>query len=208
VRTLGMVTDVTKPADIMAFANRVEAEFGGCDILINNAGEGTHETCLDADDQRWQFYMDMLLMSAVRMSRALVPSMKNRGGGAIVNNASICASLATYSEPIYCVAKAGLVMFSNCLAHELIPHNIRVNCVNPGLVRTPGWQMHAERRAGAEGITVDQFFDKTAQELAPIKRFATAKELADFFIFLCSDRASYCVGSNYYVDGGWLPVTT
>jgi NAD(P)-dependent dehydrogenase (short-subunit alcohol dehydrogenase family) len=208
VRTLGIVADVTKAADILAFAAAVEKEFGGCDILINNAGEGTHETIMDAPDERWQYYLDMLLMSAVRMSRALVPSMKKRGGGAIVNNASICAALASYSEPIYSVAKAGMVMFSKCLAHELIPHKIRVNCVNPGLVRTPGWQVHAERRCQQDGITADQFFAKVAHELAPINRFATPEEMADFFVFLCSDRASYCVGATYYVDGGWLSVTT
>ena len=207
VRTLGMVADVTKPGDIAAFAARVEKEFGGADILINNAGEGTHETIMNASDERWQFYLDMLLMSAIRMSRALVPSMRKRGGGVIINNASICARLPSYSEPIYCVAKAAMVMFSKCLAHELIPDKIRVNCINPGLIRTPGWQMHAERRAEAEGITVDEFFDRTAKTLTPIGRFATAEELANFFVFLCSDRSSYCVGSTYYVDGGWLDVT-
>ncbi len=207
VRVLGVVADVTQSDDITAFVQQVVAEFGGADILINNAGEGTHETIMDASDERWQHYMDLLLMSAVRMSRALVPFMRKRGGGVILNTASICARQPLYEEPIYNVAKAAMVMFSKCLAHELIADNIRVNCINPGLIRTAGWQTHAELCAREENITADQYLDRVAAELAPIKRFATPAELADFFVFLCSNRASYCVGSTYYVDGGWLGVT-
>jgi NAD(P)-dependent dehydrogenase (short-subunit alcohol dehydrogenase family) len=146
-------------------------------------------------------------MSAVRISRAIVPLMRKRGGGVILNNSSICGRQPMYNEPIYNVVKAAMVMFSKCLAHELIPDNIRVNCINPGLIRTAGWQVHAELCAKAENITPDQYLDRVAAELAPIKRFATPEELADFFIFLCSNRASYCVGSSYYVDGGMLGVT-
>jgi len=208
VRALGMVADVTKPDDILAFAARVEQEFGGADILINNAGEGSNETIMDAPDERWQLYLDLLLMSAVRMSRSLVPSMRKRGGGVIINNASICAAQPIPHGPIYSVAKAAMVMFSKCLANELIKDNIRVNCVNPGLILTRGWTAGAEDKAGREGITPREYLDRTAAENAPIGRFATPEELANFFVFLCSDRASYCVGSSYYVDGGWLRVTT
>ena len=208
VRTLGMVADVTKPADIAAFVARIEKDFGGVDILINNAGEGTGETIMDASDERWQYYMDLLLMSAVRMSRSLVPSMRKRGGGVIINNASICAAQPMYNEPIYNTVKAAMVMFSKCLAHELIQDNIRVNCINPGLILTPAWQTWAEKSAKAEGITAQECLDRIAVEYTPIGRFATSEELANFFLFLCSDRASYCVGSSYYVDGGWLRVTT
>lgn len=207
IRVLGVVADVTKPDEITAFVKKVEAEFGGADILINNAGEGTRETIMDASDERWQQYLDLLLMSAVRMSRAVVPFMRQRGGGVIINNASICSRQPLYHEPIYNVAKAAMVMFSKCLAHEVIPDNIRVNCINPGLVRTAGWEVHAEQCAKAEQITADQYLDRVAAAYAPIKRFATPEELADFFVFLCSKRASYCVGSTYYVDGGWLGVT-
>lgn len=208
VRTMGMVADVTKPADIAPFVARIQKDFGGADILINNAGEGTGETIMDASDERWQYYLDLLLMSAVRMSRSLVPSMRRRGGGVIINNASICAVQPMFNEPIYNVVKAAMVMFSKCLAHELIKDNIRVNCINPGLILTPSWQAGAENLAKGEGMTAQEYLDKIAVEYTPIGRFATAEELANFFVFLCSDRASYCVGSSYYVDGGWLRVTT
>ena len=116
-----------------------EAAFGGVDILINNAGTGSNETIMDAPDEKWQYYWDLHVMAAVRLSRGLVPSMRQRGGGVILNNASICAKQPLGYEPIYNVTKAALMMFSKCLSNEVIGDNIRVNCINPGLVLTPDW---------------------------------------------------------------------
>lgn len=99
-------------------------------------------------------------------------------------------------------------MFSKCLANELIGDNIRVNCINPGLILTPDWRKTATQLTAGTEQTPDEYLDKIAQDNAPIGRFATPDELADFFVYLCSDRASYCVGSEYYVDGGWLKVVT
>jgi NAD(P)-dependent dehydrogenase (short-subunit alcohol dehydrogenase family) len=147
-------------------------------------------------------------MAAVRLARALAPSMRNRGGGVILNNASICATQPLYYEPIYNVTKAALVMFSKCLANELIPHNIRVNAINPGLVMTPDWKKTATLLTEGKDITWEEYLDQIAKDNAPIGRFASPEEVADFFVFLCSPRASYCVGSTYYIDGGWLKVIT
>ena len=207
IRTLGISCDVTKPDQIKACARQVEKEFGGCDILINNAGEGSNETLMDATDERWQSFLDLLLMAAVRLTRELVPSMKKRGGGVIINNASICALQPLPHGPIYAACKAALVMYTKCLANELIPFNIRVNAINPGLIRTAGWEVPGKKWADEQGISLDQWLSNVAEKHAPIKRFASPEELANVFVFLCSDRASYCVGSSYYVDGGWLRVT-
>jgi NAD(P)-dependent dehydrogenase (short-subunit alcohol dehydrogenase family) len=163
---------------------------------------------MDAPDEKWQHFWDMHVMAAVRLSRALAPTMRRRGGGAILNNASICAAQPMGHEPIYNVTKAALVMFSKCLANELIPYNIRVNTINPGLIMTPVWQAWAERQTQGTTTSWQQMLDQVAKEKAPIGRFATPEELANFMVFLCSPRASYCVGSTYYVDGGWLKVTT
>jgi NAD(P)-dependent dehydrogenase (short-subunit alcohol dehydrogenase family) len=99
-------------------------------------------------------------------------------------------------------------MFSKCLAYELIPFNIRVNLINPGLIETEGWMGSVRQQAANTGQTEQQVLDGIAKQYAPIGRFATPEELANFFVFLCSPRASYCVGSSYYVDGGWLNVVT
>jgi NAD(P)-dependent dehydrogenase (short-subunit alcohol dehydrogenase family) len=206
VEAFGAAADVSKAADIDAFVDQVERAYGGADILINNAGTGTNETILDAADAKWQYFWDLHVMAAVRLARALAPSMKRRGGGVILNNASICAKQPLYYEPIYNTTKAALVMLSKCMANEFIKDNIRVNCVNPGLVLTPDWIKTATQLTDGTGQTWEQYLDKIAKDNAPIGRFATPEEIADFFVFLCSPRASYSVGSEYFIDGGWLRV--
>ena len=96
------------------------------------------------------------------------------------------------------------MMFSKCLSAELIADNIRVNCVNPGLILTPDWIKTAKQLTAEKGGDWQAYLDSVAREHAPIKRFATPEELANVFVFLCSDRASYSVGATYFVDGGML----
>ena len=98
------------------------------------------------------------------------------------------------------------MMFSKNLSDEVIGDNIRVNCINPGLIQTPDWVKTAKELTEGTGTTWEQHLQGVAEKYAPIKRFASAEELAHFFVFLRSPRASYCVGSTYYVDGGWLRV--
>ena len=204
VQAAGFHTDVSQAGDIQVLIAQVEAKFGGVDILINNAGTGSNETILEAPDDKWQYYWDLHVMAAVRLARGMVPLMRKRGGGVIINNASICAKQPLYYEPIYNTTKAALMMLSKCMANEFIPDHIRVNCVNPGLVLTPDWIKTARQLTEGTPQTWEQYLDKIAKDNASIGRFATPEELANFFVFLCSPRASYCVGSEYYVDGGWL----
>jgi NAD(P)-dependent dehydrogenase (short-subunit alcohol dehydrogenase family) len=208
VRAIGVGIDVSKAEDLTRFVAAIEKAFGGADILINNAGTGTNETVLNAPDEKWQLFWDLHVMAAVRLSRDLARFMQSRGGGVILNNASICATQPLGHEPIYNVTKAALVMFSKCLANELIKYNIRVNAINPGLIQTQPWEDAAKAWSQEKNVSWESFLDGIAKENAPIGRFATPQEVADFFVFLCSPRASYCVGSTYYVDGGWLKVVT
>lgn len=208
VRVLTVAADLAVPGEPERLAEAVTAEFGGADILVNNAGTGSEEKILTASDERWQHYWELHVMAAVRLARAIAPGMKARGGGVILHNASICATQPLGYEPIYNVTKAALVMFSKCLANELIGDNIRVNAVNPGLVMTGDWVKTAKLLTEGTDQTWEQYLQKIAEDNAPIGRFATPEEVADFFVFLCSPRASYSVGSSYYVDGGWLNVTT
>ena len=206
VQAIGVAADVTKPDELDKFVAALESNFGGLDILINNAGTGSEETILEASDDKWQYYWDLHVMAAIRLSRSFAPMMQKRGGGVILNNASICATQPLYYEPIYNTTKAALAMFSKCLAHELIKDNIRVNTINPGLILTPDWQKTAKILTENTEQTWEDYLDKIAKDNTPIGRFASPEELAHFFVFMCSDKASYCVGSSYYVDGGWLKV--
>jgi NAD(P)-dependent dehydrogenase (short-subunit alcohol dehydrogenase family) len=204
VKSLGISADVSRKEDIDSAAIRIGELFSGVDILINNAGTGTSETIMDAPDEKWNHFWELHVMAAVRFSRAMVPGMRKRGGGVILNTASICAKQPLGYEPIYNTTKAALVLMSKCLSNELIKDNIRVNVVNPGLILTPDWKKTAGILTQGTGTTVDQYLDKIAKDNAPIGRFGTPEELAHFYVFLCSPRSSYCVGSSYYVDGGWL----
>jgi 3-oxoacyl-[acyl-carrier protein] reductase len=155
-----------------------------------------------ADDAKWQYYWDLHVMAAVRLARGLVPAMKRRGGGVVLHNASICAVQPLWYEPIYNTTKAALMMFSKTLANEVVGDNIRVNTINPGLVLTPDWIKTARQIAGEDGWQAH--LQGVADEAGGMKRFATPQELANFFVFMCSDKASYSTGSTYFVDGGWL----
>ena len=208
VRAQGVEADVTKPEDLSRLVEAVRSAFGGTDLLINNAGTGTDETILEAPDEKWQYYWDLHVMAAVRLARALVPTMQDRGGGVILHNASICARQPLDHEPIYNVTKAALAMLSKCLANEVASDDIRVNCVNPGLVQTGPWEEAAKEATAGTDRDWRAYLSEIAEEKTPIGRFASPEELADVMVFLCSPRASYCLGSSYYVDGGWLNALT
>jgi NAD(P)-dependent dehydrogenase (short-subunit alcohol dehydrogenase family) len=204
VKTLPVACDVATAAGVDQLVAATEQTFGGADILFNNAGTGSNETIMDAPDDKWQSYWDLHVMAAVRLARGLVPSMKRRGGGAILHNASICALQPLGYEPIYNVTKAALMMFSKNLANEVIGDNIRVNTINPGLVLTPDWIKTARQLTESSGGDWEAHLAGVANEHAPIRRFASPQEIADFIVFLCSERASYSVGATYFVDGGML----
>lgn len=204
VRAVPVAADVATVAGIAEIVETTEREFGGADILINNAGMGSNETVMEAPDEKWQAYWDLHVMAAVRLARGLVPGMRRRGGGAIIHNGSVCTVQPLWYEPIYNVTKAALLMFSKSLSTELIKDNIRVNTINPGLVLTPDWIRTAKALTADKGGDWQGHLDGVADEWADIKRFASPEEVAHFFVFLCSDKASYSVGSAYFVDGGML----
>lgn len=204
VETMAVAADLSQAAEIARLIEEIRGRFGGLDILINNAGIGSNETVMNAPDEKWQYYWDLHVMAAIRLARGVAPLMRSRGGGVILHNASINAKLPSPTEPIYNVTKAALMMFSKCLANELVGENIRVNCINPGLVLTQAWIDALQPESKKRGLPVEALLDEIATRDAPIGRFATPQELADFFVFMCSERASYCVGSAFYVDGGWL----
>jgi NAD(P)-dependent dehydrogenase (short-subunit alcohol dehydrogenase family) len=206
VTALGVGADVSKAEECERALAEVMATFGGVDILINNAGTGSNEKVMDAPDAKWQYYWDLHVMAAVRLSRGLIPAMRARGGGVILMNSSICAKQPLGYEPIYNVTKAALMMFSKVLSNEVVGDNIRVNCINPGLILTPDWIKTAMQLTAGTDQTPQEYLNKIAVDAAPIGRFASPEELAHFFVFMCSPRSSYCVGSSYYVDGGWLNV--
>ena len=203
----GKKCDVSEYKDLEDFVNFAVEKAGGIDILISNAGTGSAEKNMSAPDEKWNHYWNLHVMASIRLTRLCVPFMKQREGeSSIIHTTSICAKQPLDYEPIYNVTKAALSMYSKCLSYELIQDNIRVNAIAPGLIRTPDWDKTADIVSKEKGITSDEYLKGIAVENTPIQRFASPEELAQFYLFLSSPKASYCVGSVYYVDGGWLHV--
>jgi len=207
VDVLPVQADVTRKEDIERAVSKIKDFTGRVDVLVNNAGTGSNEDIVDSTDAKWQYFWDLHLMAAVRFVRGLVPMMRGEGDAAIINTASICAKQPLDYEPIYNTTKAALVMFSKCLANELVEDGIRVNAVNPGLVLTSDWKNTASELTEGKDMTEDEYFKQIAEEKAPIGRFANPEEIAHLYAFLSSPLASYCTGSTYYIDGGWLNTT-
>jgi NAD(P)-dependent dehydrogenase (short-subunit alcohol dehydrogenase family) len=203
VKTLPVSCDVATAEGCRELIDAARS-MGGADVLINNAGTGSNETIAEATDEKWQYYWDLHVMAAVRLARGLVPQMKGKGGGVVLHNGSICAVQPLWYEPIYNTTKSALMMFSKTLANEVVGDNIRVNIVNPGLVLTPDWIKTAKQLTASTGGDWEGHLQGVADEAGGMKRFATPEEVAHFFVFLCSDKASYSTGSAYFVDGGWL----
>jgi NAD(P)-dependent dehydrogenase (short-subunit alcohol dehydrogenase family) len=176
------------------------------DILINNAGAVTPRTggSESVTDEQWSSTINLTLMAAVRTARAAVPHMIETGAGAIVNTASVNASLPDPLVIDYSAAKAALVNFSKALSKEVGPHGIRVNTVSPGPVATDLWLgqegVAATLSASLGGDPSD--YKTNAVEGTATQRFTTPQEVADVIVFLASDRSANITGVDYIIDGG------
>ena len=191
--------DVTSAEDCTRLVAETNAEFGGIDILINNAGASAAASLEDVSDDAWQADFDLKVMAAVRLCRAVVPSMKARGGGSIVN-ASIGGGKAPPAGqlPTSLTRAAGLNL-TKSLANEFAPDNIRVNAICIGLLKSAQW----ERRAGDGSL--DAFYERLSEKV-PLGRVGDAEDYGDLAAFLCSARGTYITGTAINLDGGMCPV--
>jgi NAD(P)-dependent dehydrogenase (short-subunit alcohol dehydrogenase family) len=181
-------------------------ERGPIDILINNAGAVTPRTggSESVTDEQWSYSINLTLMAAVRTARAVVPHMIERGRGAIVNTASVNASLPDPFVIDYSAAKAALVNFSKALSKEVGPHGIRVNTVSPGPVATDLW-LGKEGVASALSASLGgspSDYEQHAVDGTATHRFTTPQQVADLIVFLASDRCGNITGVDYIIDGG------
>lgn len=207
-----VLADTTDPAAAATIASVVEEEEGGLDVLVHVAGgsgspAGGHATLTDA---HWEAELNLNLLSAVRLDRALTPMMLTRGRGAIVHVGSIQARMPLHDGTLgYAAAKAALRAYSKGLANELAPHGVRVNTVSPGGIDNASARGLAQRIATSRGITEDAGMQALLDSLGgvPDGRFAPESEIADAIGFLVSDAAASVVGADLTVDGGTIRTT-
>jgi 3-oxoacyl-[acyl-carrier protein] reductase len=191
---LAVAADLTTPAGIDEVFTRLFAEFGGIDILVNSLGLARGAGITDTTDAEWQEAFDSTLYPAIRASRLAVPSMKARGGGAIVMIASIYGR-ESGGRMTYNAVKAAEISLAKSMAQQLAPDNIRVNSVAPGSISFPGGSWWKRQQADPDGIA-----EFIRREL-PFGRFGRAEEVGDAVAFLASPRASWISGASVTVDG-------
>jgi NAD(P)-dependent dehydrogenase (short-subunit alcohol dehydrogenase family) len=196
-RVAGHVADVTHPGDAARLVEATVAAFGGIDILVNNVGGGGGgRTIADSTDEDWRSTLEVNLLQTVRMMRLALPHMRDRGGAAVVNVASISGwSPQLAGSGQYGAAKAALIFDTERWALEFVPHGVRVNTVSPGsiLVAGNGWDRYR--------LANQANYDDYVRHGFPMGRLGKADEVADVVVFLASPRAHWINGRNIPVDG-------
>lgn len=206
-----VAADMGTAAGCRAVVDAAVERFGRLDILVNNAGGSPGPGgFMNLADEHWQIAFDLNLMSAVRCSRAAIPHMQKQGGGRIVMISSTSGHQPDTIVCHYNAAKAALINLSKTLANAFAPDQILVNCVCPGLTRTPAIEKSARKRlleAGesVEGLDVEQIVAAYwgPRRPIPLGRVGAPEEIAGLVAFLCSAQASWITGTCINVDGGW-----
>ena len=175
--------------------DRCVAVFGGVDILVNNAATNPHfGPILSSQDSHWDKTFDVNVKGYFRMVRACVPSMSERGGGRVINIASVAGRRVQPGMGVYCVSKAAVVMLTQVLAIELAEKKINVNALTPGFVKTKF----------SSAIWGNEAIGKAVIGAIPQKRMAMPEEIANMILFLASNESSFVTGSIIDIDGGQL----
>jgi NAD(P)-dependent dehydrogenase (short-subunit alcohol dehydrogenase family) len=206
--------DLSTAAGVTSLFDSAQAELGGIDILINNVGGGDADkmilgSFLDIGDDQWERMFDLNLMSAVRATRAALPSLIERRG-AIVTISSINSQLPSVAPVAYSEAKAALTSFTKRISEEFGPRGVRVNTVSPGVVGTPLWRepgRFGAKVAEVSGIGHEEFLAALPQQFGiASNRITEPEEVGALVAFLVSERAGNIIGADYVIDGGTLKV--
>ncbi len=221
-KSLAMKVDITDTNQIAQLVQRSLSAFGKIDILVNNVGGGRSEAgvgggavtkrgsgIIDLDDEDWDSIYELNLKSAVHMCKAVVPHMKAQKSGKIINISSVAAKIGDSYRMPYSSIKGAVVIFTRALARELARDNINVNCICPGLIYTPAWQVSAENLWRTVPSYRDMkepkdVFVHYVKRLVPMGREQTAEDIGHVAAFLSSDDAKNITGQSINVDGGMV----
>ena len=186
--------DVTDRAAVLAAA----ARHGAVDVLLNAAGWVPHGTLLDCSEEDWARALDLNLTSMARTMRAFLPAMLARGGGSIINIASVASSIkGAPNRAAYGATKAGVIGLTKAVAADFVTQGIRANAICPGTIDTPS--LHGRMAATGDAAAARAAF--IARQ--PMGRLGTAEEVAALAVYLASDESAFTTGVAHVIDGGW-----
>src|SRR5690349_13987365 len=194
------VGDVRRPDDVRALVEQARTTFGGLDVMVANAAVSVYRDLEETSEETLDLVLDTDLKGALLCAQAVIPALRERGGGSIVFVSSVQGYVTLPGCVPYAAAKAGLVAAARALAPEIGRHGIRVNAIAPGTIDTP--MLHRDL-AGMSPEAAGQFLGKVAAANA-LGRIGRPDEIADVIVFLASDASGYVTGGCVVVDGGYL----
>jgi NAD(P)-dependent dehydrogenase (short-subunit alcohol dehydrogenase family) len=186
--------DLVDIAKLRAAIAEIEARHGTIRVLVNNAGNDARHSIDEVTPEYWDRTIAVNLRHQYFASQAVIPAMKKAGQGSIINMSSICWIIPSTGLPVYVTAKAAIVGLTRTLAHELGPHNIRVNCVLPGAIQT-------ERQ---KQLWFTEEYQAEILRNQALKKMILPEEVARLVLFLASDDSSAITSQSYVVDAGWV----
>ncbi|MBI3653286.1 MAG: SDR family oxidoreductase [Acidobacteria bacterium] len=199
----GVAADLSQAAALQRAIEQGLARFGRVDILVTNVGGPPAGRFENLSRENWEEATRLLLSSVLDLTRLLLPGMKERGWGRIVNITSIAAKQPVQNLILSNSLRAAVTGFAKTLAQEVAPYGVTVNNILPGYTRTERVEQLAQAMAEKEGVTPDDIRARWEAEI-PMQRLGEVREFAALAAFLVSERASYITGSSIAVDGGWI----
>ncbi len=200
---LAIPTDVSESEQVDALITKAISHFGGIDILVNNAGGPRAGRFDDLSSEDYLSAVHLNLMSTINLCRAVVPTMRERGGGRIINLTSVSVKQPVDGLMLSNMARTGVIGFAKTLATELAPDKILINNVCPGIIFTDRIKQLATVRAEEAGISFEDALEKMTADI-PLGRIGDPEEFANLVVFLASERASYITGATIQADGGMV----
>src|SRR5438552_10778034 len=196
--------DMSKPEEIAEMMAYAASEFGGVDVLVNNAGIQHVANVEDFPVDKWDAIIAINLSSAFHTTRLAIPHMRVKNWGRVINIASAHGLVASAQKSAYVAAKHGIVGFTKAIALETATTGITVNAICPGWVLTPLVQKQIDANAARDGIALDAAKRELLIEKQPSLQFVTPEQLGELAVFLCSPAADNVRGVAWNVDGGWV----